>query len=49
MSRSEFGAGYKTALEDIHSYLMNTYQSAFTWDDINEALQELGFVRGEHE
>ncbi len=42
MSKSEYEAGYKDALRDVHSYLMDTYQSGFDWDDINRALQELG-------
>ena len=38
----EFVAGYQTALKDVHRHLLDTYQSAFTWDDIAEVLQELG-------
>lgn len=44
MREREFEEGYKAALKDVHSHLLNTYQSAFTWDDINKALQELGFI-----
>lgn len=47
MSGTEFEEGYKTALKDVHSHLLDTYQSAFTWDNINEVLKELGFVGGE--
>lgn len=41
MRESEFEKGYKTALKDVHSDLLNTYQSAFTWDDINAVLHHL--------
>lgn len=33
--------GYNKALEEMHEYLMDSYQTDFDWEDINQAIQEL--------
>lgn len=33
--------GWNDALKDLHSYLMESYATAFGWEEINQAIEEV--------
>ena len=38
---ADYYKGWNDALKDLHSYLMESYQTEFDWEDINQAIKEV--------
>ena len=37
----DYYKGWNDALKDLHSYLMESYQTEFGWGDVNQAIKEV--------